>query len=74
MVWKAFEAYSAGGIESLLPFYAPDVVLYPDPEWPEDSVYEGHRGDKVSRARSYLDQGEALRAPGLSESSGQADA
>jgi uncharacterized protein len=28
------------------------------------------RGDKVSHARSYLDQGEALRAAGLSEDSG----
>ena len=31
------------------------------------------RGGKVSRARSYRDHGEALRAAGLSESSGQAD-
>jgi len=50
MVRKAFEAYSAGGIESLLPFYAPDVVLYPDPEWPEDSVYEGHHGARKQDA------------------------
>jgi ketosteroid isomerase-like protein len=32
------------------------------------------RGGKMSRIRTYLDHGEALRAAGLSEASGQADA
>jgi ketosteroid isomerase-like protein len=44
LVRKAFEAYRTGGIEALLPFYAPDIVWFPAREWPEDSSYRGHDG------------------------------
>jgi ketosteroid isomerase-like protein len=40
---KSFAALNAG-IEALLPFYCPDVVIYPVAGWPEDSVYRGHDG------------------------------
>jgi ketosteroid isomerase-like protein len=44
LVRKAFEAFKSGGMESVLPFYAPDVVCYPISEWLEDPVYRGHDG------------------------------
>src|ERR1700730_10643312 len=51
LVRKAFAAYSAGGVAAVLPFYAPDVVWFPDAEWPEDSAYQGydaiHRQDAL---------------------------
>jgi ketosteroid isomerase-like protein len=42
LVRKAFAAYSAGGVEAVLPLYAPDVVWFPAAEWPEDSAYQGY--------------------------------
>jgi hypothetical protein len=44
LVREAVEAYNTGGIDALLPFFPPDVVVYPIPEWVEDPVYEGHDG------------------------------
>jgi ketosteroid isomerase-like protein len=50
LVRKAFEAHRTGGIEAVLPFYAPDIVFYFDPEWLEDAVYRGHDGMRKSEA------------------------
>jgi hypothetical protein len=36
LVRKAFVAFKSGGMEAVLPFYAPDVVCYPVSEWLED--------------------------------------
>jgi ketosteroid isomerase-like protein len=44
IVRKAFDGFSVGGIEALLAFYSPDVVMYSVAEWPEDPVYRGHDG------------------------------
>jgi uncharacterized protein len=44
LVRKGFEAFNVGGIEALLPFYAPDTVWYSLAEWLEDPVYRGHDG------------------------------
>ena len=44
LVREAFEAYNVEGIEALLHFCTPDVVVYPISEWVEDPVYEGHEG------------------------------
>jgi ketosteroid isomerase-like protein len=45
IVRRAFEAYNAGGVEAVLPFYAADVILYtPRITSSEDSVYCGHDG------------------------------
>ncbi|HWG08680.1 MAG TPA: nuclear transport factor 2 family protein [Solirubrobacteraceae bacterium] len=41
---RSFEAYASGGIEATLPFYAPDFVWDPGPEWVEEAVYRGHDG------------------------------
>ena len=37
-------AFAAGGIEALVPLFAPDAVIYPFPEWVEQSLYRGHDG------------------------------
>jgi ketosteroid isomerase-like protein len=42
LVRTALAACSAGGVEAVLPFYAPDVVWFPAAEWPEDSAYQGY--------------------------------
>jgi ketosteroid isomerase-like protein len=44
IVRRAWEAYSVGGIEALLPLYRPDVRIYPTPEFLEEPIYEGHDG------------------------------
>jgi hypothetical protein len=44
IVRRSFEAYASGGIEATLPFYAPDFVWDPGPEWVEDTIYRGHDG------------------------------
>jgi SnoaL-like polyketide cyclase. len=42
---RFIEAYAAGaGIESALSVFPPDVVVYPFPEWVEESEYRGHDG------------------------------
>jgi len=43
LVRKAYDALN-GGIEGLLPFHPPDVVMYSIAEWPDDPVYRGHDG------------------------------
>jgi ketosteroid isomerase-like protein len=53
VVREALEAYSTGGVEALLDVCPPDVVLYPIPEWVEDSVYRGHEG--VRKLVAWLD-------------------
>jgi ketosteroid isomerase-like protein len=40
------EAFQAA-IESLLQFYAPDVVCYPAPGWVEEAVCHGHDGIRM---------------------------
>ena len=44
IVRRAFEAFRSGGMEAVLPFYAPDVVCYPVSEWVEEPEYRGHEG------------------------------
>jgi ketosteroid isomerase-like protein len=45
LVRRVFAAYSDGGIEAALPFYAADIVWRMDPDyWPEESAYIGHAG------------------------------
>jgi ketosteroid isomerase-like protein len=44
VVRRSFDAYAAGGIEAALPFYDPDFVWDPGPEWVEDDIYRGHDG------------------------------
>jgi ketosteroid isomerase-like protein len=46
IVRRAFDAFSVGGIEALLPFYPPDVVWYSVAEWLEDPIYRGHDGTR----------------------------
>ena len=41
---RAYETFAAGGVEASLPYFAPDVVAYPFPEWLEESEYRGHDG------------------------------
>jgi ketosteroid isomerase-like protein len=43
-VRRSFDAYASGGIEATFPFYAPDIVWDPGPEWVEETVYRGHDG------------------------------
>ena len=50
LVRSAVEAFRAGGIEAVLPFYAWDIVWFPAPEWPEDSAYRGHDGIRRQHA------------------------
>jgi ketosteroid isomerase-like protein len=47
LVRRSFEAHMAGGIEAALPFYAPDFVWDPGPDWIEDRVYRGHDGARA---------------------------
>ena len=44
VVRRTFDAFAGGGIEAALPFFTPDVVAYPFPEWVEESEYRGHKG------------------------------
>ena len=41
---RAYDTFAAGGIDAALPYFAPDVVAYPFPEWLEESEYRGHDG------------------------------
>jgi hypothetical protein len=43
MAKESVDAFSAG-IETLLAFYAPDVVCYPAPGWVDVAVCHGHDG------------------------------
>jgi ketosteroid isomerase-like protein len=44
IVRQGFDAFAVGGVEAALDSFAPDVVLYPFPEWPGPSEYRGHDG------------------------------
>jgi ketosteroid isomerase-like protein len=44
IVKRSFDAFAAGGVESLLAFVSADVAWYPFPEWVEESEYRGHDG------------------------------
>jgi ketosteroid isomerase-like protein len=44
VVERAFDAFSAGGVEACMPWFSPDVVVYPFPEWPQQTEYRGHDG------------------------------
>ena len=44
VVRRAFETFSSDGVEALIPFCSPDLVVYPFPEWMEDPVYHGYEG------------------------------
>src|SRR3954447_7067846 len=41
---RAYAAFAAGGVEAVLTYFASDAVIYPFPEWPDDSEYRGHDG------------------------------
>ena len=41
---RVYCAFAAGGVEALVPLFTPDAVIYPFPEWVEQSVYRGHDG------------------------------
>ena len=44
---RAFDGFAAGGIEAALPFFTPDVVMHPFPEWVEESEYRGYDGART---------------------------
>jgi ketosteroid isomerase-like protein len=44
LVRRTFEAWKAGGVEAMLPFFPPDLVWHPGPDWVEDPIYRGHDG------------------------------
>jgi ketosteroid isomerase-like protein len=44
IVRKGFVALNEDGVEALLPFYAPGVVLRSIAEWPDDPIYRGRDG------------------------------
>jgi ketosteroid isomerase-like protein len=44
LVQRAIGAFDSGEIESALSIYSPEVIFYPDPDWPEDEVYRGYDG------------------------------
>ena len=44
IVRRAYEAFAEAGVEAVMPMFAPDVVMYPFPEWPEQNAYCGHDG------------------------------
>ena len=41
---RAYAAFATGGVEATLPYFAPDAVFHPFPEWPGDTEYRGHEG------------------------------
>ena len=44
LVRLCFEEFETGGVEALLQLMAEDVVIYPYPEWVEESEYRGADG------------------------------
>ena len=51
IVRAAFAAYSGGGLEAVMPSFAPDAVWYFDAdEWVEDLAYRGHDGIRAAHA------------------------
>ena len=39
---EGIAAWNREGVSGVLPFFHPDVVAHPFPEWPADEVYRGH--------------------------------
>jgi ketosteroid isomerase-like protein len=70
VVRKSFEAHRTGGIEAALPFYAPDLVWDPGPDWIEDGEYRGHEGARAldaiftSTFQDYVLEAHEIRAVG----------
>ena len=44
IVKRTFDAFATGGVEACLPGFSPEVVIYPFPEWPQQTEYRGHGG------------------------------
>jgi ketosteroid isomerase-like protein len=44
IVRQAHEAFATGGAEATRMFMAPDLLLYPYPEWAGPTEYRGHEG------------------------------
>src|SRR5450755_3306505 len=44
LVKRGYAAFAAGGVEALVVLFAPDVLMYPFPEWVEQSEYRGYDG------------------------------
>ena len=44
IVRRGYAAFATGGMESALPFFTEDTVVYSIPEWPDDPEYHGHDG------------------------------
>ena len=44
LVRRAYNAFAEAGVEAVMPMFAPDVVMYPFPEWTERAAYCGHDG------------------------------
>jgi ketosteroid isomerase-like protein len=70
LVRKSFEAHNTGGIEAALPFYAPDFVWDPGPDWIENRAYRGHEGARALDAifaetfQDYVLEAHEIRAVG----------
>jgi ketosteroid isomerase-like protein len=41
---RAFAAFASGGLNAVLPFCSPEIVIYTLPDWIEEPVYRGHDG------------------------------
>src|SRR5262245_54593377 len=44
VVRNAYKAFAEAGVEAAMPMFAPDLLMYPFPEWPQPSAYRGHDG------------------------------
>ena len=44
IVRRGYAAFATGGMETALPFFTEDTVVYSIPEWPDDPEYHGHDG------------------------------
>lgn len=44
IVRRGHAAFATGGMETALPFFTQDTVVYSIPEWPDDPEYHGHDG------------------------------
>jgi ketosteroid isomerase-like protein len=41
---RMYAAFTEGGVEAMLPYFAPDSVTHAFPEWVEESEYRGNEG------------------------------
>lgn len=44
IVERGYAAFQNGGVEALRPYCAPELVVYPFPEWMEEPEYHGFEG------------------------------